>query len=63
MQQHPLMGLQRLEAETSMAAPTINSLLLADRVPNEQALGLNPQEASLLNFLRADAAERQRERR
>lgn len=46
---------------TALTSPTttINSLINAERIPNEQFLGLNPQEASILNFLRVDAAERQ----
>ncbi|GAB0094379.1 longitudinals lacking protein, isoforms A/B/D/L [Sergentomyia squamirostris] len=46
-----------------MPATSVNSLLTAERIPSDQALGLNPQEASILNFLRVDAAERQRDRR
>ncbi|KAL9879136.1 maternal gene required for meiosis isoform 2-T16 [Glossina fuscipes fuscipes] len=42
---------------------SITSLINTERLPNEQFLGLNPQEASILNFLRADAAERQRDKR
>ncbi|XP_039961414.1 platelet binding protein GspB [Bactrocera tryoni] len=42
---------------------SITSLINAERIPNEQFLGLNPQEASILNFLRVDAAERQRDKR
>lgn len=63
MQQHH--NLQS-EPETSTSMPstsTINSLINAERIPSEQALGLNAQEASLLNFLRVDAAEKQRDRR
>lgn len=44
-------------------ATSINSLINAERIPSEQFLGLNPQEASILNFLRVDAAERQRDKR
>lgn len=54
------------EPETSTTMPstsTINSLINAERIPSEQALGLNAQEASILNFLRVDAAEKQRDRR
>lgn len=54
------------EAETSNPLPstsTINTLINAERIPSDQALGLNAQEASILNFLRVDAAEKQRERR
>lgn len=54
------------EPETSTAMPstsTINSLINAERIPSDQALGLNAQEASILNFLRVDAAEKQRDRR
>lgn len=54
------------EPETSTPLPstsTINSLINAERIPSEQALGLNAQEASILNFLRVDAAEKQRDRR
>lgn len=46
-----------------MPSTSINSLINAERIPNDQALGLNPQEASILNFLRVDAAEKQRDRR
>lgn len=59
--------LQKPEAETSsalsIATTSINSLISPERMLAEATLGLNPQEASLLNFLRADAAEKQRERR
>ncbi|XP_073830414.1 maternal gene required for meiosis isoform X3 [Musca autumnalis] len=41
---------------------SITSLINAERLPNEQFLGLNPQEASILNFLRVDAQERQRDK-
>lgn len=52
------------ESESNMpSTSTINSLINAERIPSEQALGLNPQEASILNFLRVDAAEKQRDRR
>lgn len=57
---------QRNEAETTNPMPstsTINTLINAERIPSDQALGLNAQEASILNFLRVDAAEKQRERR
>ncbi|KAG4077895.1 hypothetical protein HA402_013829 [Bradysia odoriphaga] len=54
--------LQPHEPESSMPSTSINSLINAERIPNEQALGLNPQEASILNFLRVDAAEKQRDR-
>lgn len=59
--------LQKPEGETSsalsIATTSINSLMSPERMLAEATLGLNPQEASLLNFLRADAAEKQRERR
>lgn len=59
--------LQKPEAESSsalsIATTSINSLISPERMMAEATLGLNPQEASLLNFLRADAAEKQRERR
>lgn len=57
---------QHKEPETSNAIPstsTINSLINAERIPSNQVLGLNAQEASILNFLRVDAAEKQRDRR
>lgn len=60
-QHHP-----HTEPETSTSMPstsTINSLINAERIPSDQALGLNAQEASILNFLRVDAAEKQRDRR
>lgn len=53
---------KRLEV-CALPATSVNSLLTAERIPSDQALGLNPQEASILNFLRVDAAERQRDRR
>lgn len=63
---HPLHHLHHNEPETSTAIPstsTINSLINAERIPSNQMLGLNAQEASILNFLRVDAAEKQRDRR
>lgn len=56
--------MQNHDVESSMpSTSTINNLINAERIPSEQALGLNPQEASILNFLRVDAAEKQRDRR
>lgn len=55
--------LQPHDPESSIPSTSINSLINAERIPSEQALGLNPQEASILNFLRVDAAEKQRDRR
>lgn len=52
-----------MESEPSHPTTSINSLINAERIPSEQFLGLNPQEASILNFLRVDAAERQRDKR
>lgn len=53
-----------MDTDSSMpSTSTISSLINSDRIPSEQALGLNPQEASILNFLRVDAAEKQRDRR
>lgn len=63
---HQLHQLRHNEPETSTAIPstsTINSLINAERIPSNQMLGLNAQEASILNFLRVDAAEKQRDRR
>lgn len=65
-QQHPHQLHRHTEPETSTSMPstsTINSLINAERIPSDQALGLNAQEASILNFLRVDAAEKQRDRR
>ncbi|XP_055304688.1 broad-complex core protein isoforms 1/2/3/4/5-like isoform X2 [Sitodiplosis mosellana] len=62
---HQLHHLRHNEPETSTAIPstsTINSLINAERIPSNQMLGLNAQEASILNFLRVDAAEKQRDR-
>uniref|UniRef100_A0A182IYW3 C2H2-type domain-containing protein n=1 Tax=Anopheles atroparvus TaxID=41427 RepID=A0A182IYW3_ANOAO len=42
---------------------TLNSLINAETIPHHRLLGLDPQEASILNFLRVDAAEKQRDRR
>lgn len=42
---------------------TLNTLINAESIPHHQLLGLNPQEASILNYLRVDAAEKQRDRR
>ncbi|XP_037920973.1 broad-complex core protein isoforms 1/2/3/4/5 isoform X2 [Hermetia illucens] len=52
-----------MEPESSHSTTSINSLINAERIPSDQVLGLNPQEASILNFLRVDAAERQRDKR
>lgn len=66
-QLHQLHHLRHNETtETSTAIPstsTINSLINAERIPSNQMLGLNAQEASILDFLRVDAAEKQRDRR
>ncbi|XP_031628959.1 broad-complex core protein isoforms 1/2/3/4/5 isoform X2 [Contarinia nasturtii] len=62
---HQMHHLRHNEPETSTAIPstsTINSLINAERIPSNQMLGLNAQEASILNFLRVDAAEKQRDR-
>ncbi|XP_055389676.1 myb-like protein A [Condylostylus longicornis] len=58
----------QIEPESSqqmhqMPTTSLNTLINAERIPSEQLLGLNPQEASILNFLRVDAAERQRDKR
>ncbi|KFB40091.1 hypothetical protein ZHAS_00007590 [Anopheles sinensis] len=42
---------------------TLSSLINAETIPHHRLLGLDPQEASILNFLRVDAAEKQRDRR
>lgn len=55
--------MQNNEPESSIPSTSVNSLITAERIPSEQILGLNPQEASILNFLRVDAAEKQRDRR
>lgn len=63
---HQMHHFHHNETETSNAMPstsTINSLINAERIPSSQMLGLNAQEASILNFLRVDAAEKQRDRR
>ncbi|XP_062539411.1 uncharacterized protein LOC134207658 isoform X2 [Armigeres subalbatus] len=65
----------RMEAESSSSSSsgipstsssmnqTLNSLINAESIPHHHLLGLNPQEASILNFLRVDAAEKNRDRR
>ncbi|XP_055629801.1 uncharacterized protein LOC129770692 isoform X2 [Toxorhynchites rutilus septentrionalis] len=63
----------RMEAESSSSSSsvpstsslnqTLNTLINAETIPHHHLLGLNPQEASILNFLRVDAAEKQRDRR
>ncbi|XP_058815164.1 uncharacterized protein LOC131678824 isoform X1 [Topomyia yanbarensis] len=64
----------RMEAESSSSSSsipstsssisqTLNNLINAESIPHHHLLGLNPQEASILNFLRVDAAEKQRDRR
>ncbi|XP_053682048.1 protein jim lovell isoform X1 [Sabethes cyaneus] len=64
----------RMEAESSSSSSsipstsssisqTLNSLINAESIPHHHLLGLNPQEQSILNFLRVDAAEKQRDRR
>lgn len=63
---HQMHHFHHNETETSNAmtsTSTINSLINAERIPSSQMLGLNAQEASILNFLRVDAAEKQRDRR
>lgn len=55
--------MQLNEIESPLPSTSVHSLINAERIPSEQALGLNPQEASILNFLRVDAAEKQRDRR
>ncbi|XP_053667969.1 zinc finger protein 26-like [Anopheles marshallii] len=47
----------------SSLSHTLNSLINAETIPHHRLLGLDPQEASILNFLRVDAAEKQRDRR
>ncbi|XP_065085374.1 protein jim lovell isoform X2 [Ochlerotatus camptorhynchus] len=64
----------RMEAESSSSSnsipstssslnQTLNSLINAESIPHHHLLGLNPQEQSILNFLRVDAAEKNRDRR
>lgn len=52
-----------IEPEQSSPSTSIHNLINSERIPSEQALGLNAHEASILNFLRVDAAEKQRDRR
>lgn len=51
---------QPMPESSSSAMPTTS---LSNLMRPDAAIGLNPQEASLLNFLRADAVDKQRERR
>jgi DNA-directed RNA polymerase subunit RPC12/RpoP len=53
----------RNEPEPSSSLTSLTTLINSETIPNQQLLGLNPQEASILNFLRVDAAEKQRDRR
>lgn len=42
---------------------SLKNLLSAESLSNQTLLGLNSQEVSILNFLRVDAAEKQRDKR
>lgn len=42
---------------------SLKSLLSAETITNQHLMGLNSQEVSILNFLRVDAAEKQRDKR
>jgi hypothetical protein len=42
---------------------SLKSLLKAETLASQNMMGLNSQEASILNFLRVDAAEKQRDKR
>lgn len=59
--------MHRIDPESTIPSTsvnqTLNTLINAESIPNQHLLGLNPQEASILNFLRVDAAEKQRDRR
>jgi hypothetical protein len=48
---------------SSSSLTSLTTLINSETIPSQQLLGLNPQEASILNFLRVDAAEKQRDRR
>ncbi|XP_029712660.2 uncharacterized protein LOC109428579 isoform X2 [Aedes albopictus] len=52
-----------IPSTSSSMSQTLNSLINAESIPHHHLLGLNPQEASILNFLRVDAAEKNRDRR
>lgn len=45
------------------ASTALKSLLNAETITNQTLMGLNSQEVSILNFLRVDAAEKQRDKR
>ncbi len=42
---------------------SLKNLLNAETISNQHLMGLNSQEVSILNFLRVDAAEKQRDKR
>lgn len=42
---------------------SLKNLLNAETITNQHLMGLNSQEVSILNFLRVDAAEKQRDKR
>lgn len=42
---------------------SLKNLLSAENLSNQNLMGLNSQEVSILNFLRVDAAEKQRDKR
>lgn len=45
------------------SSASLKNLLSAERLSNQSLMGLNSQEVSILNFLRVDAAEKQRDKR
>lgn len=45
------------------SSTALKSLLNAETITNQHLMGLNSQEVSILNFLRVDAAEKQRDKR
>lgn len=45
------------------SSASLKNLLSAENLSNQNLMGLNSQEVSILNFLRVDAAEKQRDKR
>lgn len=45
------------------SSASLKNLLSAESLSNQNLMGLNSQEVSILNFLRVDAAEKQRDKR
>jgi len=52
-----------MQNAAAAGSASLKSLLNAESLTNQSLMGLNSQEVSILNFLRVDAAEKQRDKR